>query len=51
MTKKTKQQKAKAVATFRKPAGTRVGTAEDWRGSGDKFREKYARGTTIRDGR
>jgi len=51
MTKKTKQQQAKALATTRKPAGTRVGTSEDWRVGGKKFREKYACGTTVRDGR
>jgi translation initiation factor 1 (eIF-1/SUI1) len=52
MAKNTKQQQGKAVAAIRKPAGTRVGTTEDWRASGaKKFREKYACGTTIRDGR
>jgi len=52
MAKKTKQQQPKAGAAIRKPAGTRAGVLEDWRAAGvKKFREKFARGTTLRDGR
>jgi len=52
MAKNTKQQQEKVTPSIRKPAGTRVGTSEDWRAGGaKKFREKYACGTTIRDGR
>ena len=49
--KNSKQKAAKAVATARKLAGTRAGTTEDWRATGQKFREKFACGTTLRDGR
>jgi hypothetical protein len=53
MARKTKQkQSAGAVATARKPAGTRTGIIEDWRGTGaNKFREKNDCGKTLRDGR
>jgi len=52
MAKKTKQRQSTAVATAHKPAGTRIGVLDDWREAGaKKFREKYACGKTVRDGR
>jgi hypothetical protein len=52
MAKNTKRQQSTMVATARKPAGTRIGVLEDWRQAGaKKFREKYACGKTVRDGR
>ena len=53
MAKKTKQQQAKAMATTRKPAGTRVGTLADWRVGGAKGagESSAARRGRLRDGR
>lgn len=49
---KNKAQQSATVTKPRKPAGTRMGTMEDWRMGGTrKFREKNARGKTLRDGR
>ena len=50
--KKKRQQTATAVPTAHKPARTRYGVVENWRGTGaNKFREKNDCGKTLRDGR
>lgn len=49
--KNSTQQTAKAAST-RKPAGTRLGTIEDWRGASGKAGKSGSRyGSSVRDGR
>lgn len=51
MARNKKQRESAAAPKGAKPAGTRMGTTEDWRVGGGKFHEKSRRGKTLRDGR
>ena len=48
---KKNHDEIKTAKTVTKAPGTRMGTVEDWRGSGGKNFEKSPRGAALRDGR